>query len=130
MKNIGIGLFILSALILLGCSQVHDQQVWKIKNDSTNDIIVEFTHNLSFETKLDTVKVGEEKAVYYKEGIAEDEDIEDPTMYTSILIYNSTDTLVKDENLKSNWSVTIEEMGGNTDAMDCEYVFSVCDSNF
>lgn len=130
MKNTVIGLFILSSLILLGCTQLHDQQSWKIKNDSTSDIFVEFTHEFQSEIKLDTVKVGEEKVVYYKEGLIEGENIEGPTMYANILIYNNTDTLVKDENLITNWGVTIEEIGSNNEVMNCEYVFYVCDSNF
>jgi hypothetical protein len=130
MRSTIIGLFIFSLLILLGCSQLRDQQSWKIKNDSTSDLYVEFTHELEAEIRLDTVKAGEEKLVYYKEGILEGEDLEDPTMFADLLIYNTMDTLVKDENLKTNWEITIKEIGSNKDVMKCDYIFSVCDSNF
>ena len=69
MKNTVTGFFGLGVLILFGCTQLHDQQAWKVKNDSDSDIFVEFTHEFDSETKLDTVRVGEEKLIYYKEGI-------------------------------------------------------------
>ena len=125
MKNTIIGCFGLGTFILFGCTQLHDQQAWKVKNDSDSDIFVEFTHEFDSETKLDTVGVGEEKLIYYKEGIAQGEDIEDPTQFVDVLIYNNTDTLVKDENLKSNWSVVTEEIGSNNEVLKSDYLFSV-----
>lgn len=130
MKKTIKGFFILCTLIILGCSQVHDQQVWKVKNNSSTDIYVEFTHDYYSETKLDTIKPGEVQGVYYKEGKMEGEDLGNPTMFINVLIYNSTDSLTKNENLCSNWEVTLEKMRSNHEELDCKYEFTVSNSDF
>ena len=130
MKNIRRGLFLIGSLLLLGCTQLRDQQNWTIKNDSTNDIFVEFTHEFNSEIRLDTIGVGEERLMCYMDGMVYGQDLEDPTLFTYMYIYNSTDTLVKDENLITNWEVTSEKIRFNNDAMRYEYKFSVNDSDF
>jgi hypothetical protein len=132
MKNTILIFGLMTALILLGCTQLRDQQVWNINNDSTSDIYIEFTHTVDLETRLDTLSPGEKVTIYYIEGFAmtEGENLEDPTQYVNMSISNDTDTLIKDENLLSNWLVTSEKIRPNNDAIRYQYIFSVSDTDF
>ena len=130
MKILITGLISVSVLVLFACSQFENQQGWKIKNSSSNDIVVEFSHISFSNIKIDTIGPGEEKLVCYVEGMQGGENLKDPTLATDILIFNQTDTLVKDENLKSNWIINLEEIDDRNNIMNCEYKFSVVNSDF
>tara|TARA_B100000809_G_C15071622_1_gene506249 strand:+ start:1132 stop:1524 length:393 start_codon:yes stop_codon:yes gene_type:complete len=130
MKNTIKVFAVLTVLIVLGCSPVRDQQSWKVTNNSTDDIFIEFTHDLNSNTNLDTVSPGEEMLVYYLDTGTSGEDLEDPTLLTTVFIFNSTDSLTKDENTIDNWLVTSEKVSSYNDAIHYKYNFSVSSSDF
>lgn len=121
---------VLSTLILMGCTQIRDQQIWTVVNNSSTDIYVEFTHDIYTETKIDTIKSGENMNVYYKEGVMQGENMESPTDLMTMLISNNQDSLVKDENIDNNWLVESEKIKKNGEERRYNFTFLVGDSDF
>jgi len=130
MKNTTKVLFIFCSIVLLGCKQLRDQQIWSVKNNSSTTIFVNSINHFDSEERVDTIVSGEERMIYFLEGMASGQELEDPTMFTTVHIYNSTDTLTKDENLKSNWDISIEKIQKNNDALKYECDFVVSNSDF
>lgn len=130
MKNTIHTLLVLLALITFGCTQLRDQQIWTVKNNSSTDIFIEFKHEYDDNIRFDTISVGEENMIYYMEGLGGGQTPEDPTLSTHIFIYNNIDTLAKDENLKVNWDVSIEKIKKNNDALRYDFNFTVSSSDF
>jgi len=130
MKNTTKVLFIFCSIVLLGCKKLRDQQIWSVKNNSSTTIFVNSVNHFDSEVRVDTIVSGEERMIYFLEGMASGQELEDPTLFTAIHIYNNTDTLTKDENLKSNWEVSIEKIQKNNDALKYEYDFVVSNLDF
>jgi len=130
MKNSIKVLLIFCSIVLLGCKQLRDQQIWSVKNNSSTTIFINSINHFDSEARVDTIVSGEERMIYFLEGMASSQELEDPTLFTTIHIYNSSDTLTKDENLKSNWEVSIEKIQKNNDALKYEYDFVVSNSDF
>jgi len=130
MKNTTKVLFIFCSIVLLGCKKLRDQQIWSVKNNSSTTIFVNSVNHFDSEARVDTIVSGEERMIYFLEGMASGQELEDPTMFTTIHINNSSDTLMKDENLKSNWEVSIEKIQKNNDALKYEYDFVVSNLDF
>ena len=53
MKKIVLVSILFSVLVLAACTQIRDQQVWTVVNNSSTDIYVEFSHDIYGETKFD-----------------------------------------------------------------------------
>jgi len=130
MKNSIKVLLIFCSIVLLGCKQLRDQQIWSVKNNSSTTIFINSINHFDSEERVDTIVSGEERMIYFLEGVASGQELEDPTLFTTVHIYNSTDTLTKDENLKSNWDISIEKIQKNNDALKYEYDFVVSNLDF
>jgi hypothetical protein len=130
MKIISNSAFLIGIFMFYGCTQVRDEQVWNIKNDSSTDIYIEFMYDNDAVVKLDTIESGTDKMIYYKDGLYENEDPMMAMQYSNLKIYNSQDTLVKDENDNDNWTVTSTLIYKKNDVYRYDYEFSVANSDF
>ena len=130
MKNLIIAFTVIIGLFLLGCSQVHDNQVWEITNNSSTDIYVEFEHIGYEESVAETITPGETKSIFYKDRLFTNENLESPMQFATVEISNNEGALVKDENINENLTITSKKIRKLGDVRSYTYSFILGNSDF
>ena len=130
MKKILISTAVLTFLLLLGYTQIRDEKVWTVINNSSTDIYVEFKHDVYAEIHIDTIASGEKSNIFYKDGVIDGENIESPTQFITMFISNDQDSLSKDENNEENWLVESRKIRKNREERHFDFTFSVSDNDF
>lgn len=114
--------------ILTTCQKKEDTQLWIVENNSSSEIYVQFNF-IGGSTDTDTIQSGMDKSIYYNQG-GVGEDLSNPVEFMVVSIFNAQDTLVKDENLESNWTLDKEEISKRPYTYSYTYQFSVTDLDF
>ena len=128
MLRLKLATLLLCGFILTACQKKEDEQKWIIENNSSSEIIIQYTY-IGEPINTDTIQSGTEKTIFYiRSGVGED--LTDPTEFMFISIANAQDTLIKNENLETNWSLETVELSKRPYTYSYTYQFSVADSDF
>ena len=120
--------FFLVAITFISC-EGNTTYEWKIKNDASNSIFLEIDSSF-VGLNEDTILSGETKTILIYDKMGGSSNSGDAIRWGNLLIYKLNDTLVKNTDLESNWTIFTEQRHKIPSDYYHEFTFKLNDSDF